>query len=53
MFDSIIGSIFFEFIGASVKWLYSAILCTLKGKKILSFRDIWDGKKGAKYQEAF
>lgn len=47
MLDNIIGSIFFEFIGALTKWLFYAAVYALKGKKIKSFKVIWDGRKGS------
>ena len=39
------GSIVLEFIGALIKWIFYAILCALRGKKIVSFRKIWSGKQ--------
>ena len=41
--DSIIGSIIFEFIGASIKWLFYAIIHLFKGEKVISFGTIYSG----------
>lgn len=48
MLDSIIGSVFFEFIGAFSKWLFYAVIYSLKGEKTKSFKDIWNGRKDSK-----
>lgn len=46
-----IGSIIFEFIGASFKWVYLAIKHKIVGKKIVGFKQVFDGKKNADFQE--
>lgn len=48
MLDIIFRSILVEFIGASVKWLFYAVKNSIKGEKIVSFSEIWKGKKGSK-----
>lgn len=48
MLDNIIGSIFFEFVGAFIKWLFYAIIYKIKGKKIIGFKEMWEGRKGSK-----
>ncbi len=47
MIDSIIGSVFFEFIGAFIKWFTYAIIYKLRGRKIISFKEMWSGRKGS------
>lgn len=51
MFDSIIGSIIFEFIGAFAKWLSYALINKIKGKKIIAFREIWSGRKDTQHSD--
>lgn len=46
MIDSIIGSVFFEFVGALTKWVIYAILYKIKGKGLISFKEMWNGRKG-------
>jgi large-conductance mechanosensitive channel len=43
--DSIIGSVFFEFIGAMTKWILYAVIYKIKGKNIISFKEMWEGPK--------
>lgn len=51
MVDSIIGSVFFEFIGALTKWVAYAVLHKVRGKHIISFKEMWDGRKGSQKSE--
>lgn len=51
MIDSIIGSVFFEFIGALIKWVVYAVLHKLRGKEIISLKEMWDGRKGSQKSE--
>lgn len=46
MLDNFIGSVLFEIIGASIKWVFSAIINYIKGKRVPSFKEVYDGKKG-------
>lgn len=48
MLDSIIGSIVFEFVGAFVKWVFYAFVYKMRGKEIISFKEMWSGRKGSK-----
>ena len=45
MEDNIIGSIFFEGFGAFIKWIILAIFNKLRGRKIISYSDIFNNKK--------
>lgn len=49
--DTIIGSVVFEFIGASLKWFFNFIYSFIKGKEPTSFKEIWGGKEDAEYHE--
>lgn len=51
MIDSIIGSVFFEFVGALTKWVVYAVLHKIRRKRIISFREMWDGRKGSQNPE--
>jgi hypothetical protein len=51
MIDSIIGSVFFEFIGALTKWTFYAVFNKLRGEKMISFREAWSGRKGGQKSE--
>ncbi len=51
MIDSIIGSVFFEFIGALTKWVGYAVLHKVRGKEVISFKEMWDGKRGSQKSE--
>jgi|TARA_Y100000592_G_C5363596_1_gene264868 hypothetical protein len=42
MIDSIIGSVFFEFVGALTKWVVYAVLHKVRGREIISFKEMWD-----------
>ncbi len=44
MEGAFIGSIIFEFIGSIFRWLYIAIVRKIKGKKVVSFKKVWDGR---------
>ncbi|WP_339751439.1 hypothetical protein [Algoriphagus aquimarinus] len=48
MFDHILGSVFFEFIGAFSKWIVYAAIYKMRGKKVISFNEMWGGKKNSK-----
>lgn len=43
MLDNIIGSIFFEFIGALIVWILHSIFRLFTGKKPKSFKSIFNG----------
>ncbi|OOG76833.1 hypothetical protein B0E43_07555 [Algoriphagus sp. A40] len=45
MIDSILGSVFFEFVGTLTRWVVYAALHKIKGKDIIGFREIWNGRK--------
>jgi hypothetical protein len=47
MIDSIIGSVFFEFVGAFTKWVVYAVLHKVRRREIISFKEMWDGRKGS------
>lgn len=47
MIDNIIGSIFFEFIGAFIKWSIYALINKIRGKNITNFKEMWHGRKGS------
>lgn len=47
MIDSVIGSVFFEFIGAFLKWAIYAVVYKIRGKEIISFKEMWSGRKGS------
>lgn len=49
--DNIIGSVFFEFVGAFIKWSFYAIVNLIRGKKIIGFLEIWSGKKDSEHSE--
>ena len=51
MIDSIIGSVFFEFVGALTKWAVYAVLHKVRGREIISFKEMWDGRKGSQKSE--
>ncbi|MFD2037290.1 hypothetical protein ACFSKL_21005 [Belliella marina] len=51
MIDSILGSVFFEFVGASTKWLIYAIFHKVSGKQVISFKEMWNGRKGVEKSE--
>lgn len=46
-----LGSIIFEFIGASVRWLYLLAKHKMQGKGLISFGRVFDGKKDASFKE--
>lgn len=39
------GSVVFEFIGAFFKWLYFAVYSAIKGRRAVSFKQIWEGDR--------
>ena len=45
MFESFVGSIFFEFVGALTRWLILLIVNLIRGKNIKGFKEIWGGRK--------
>lgn len=47
MIESIIGSLFFEFVGALTKWVVYAVHHKVRGREVISFREMWDGRKGS------
>jgi len=51
--DSIIGSVVFEFIGASIKWLYYSIKNWLTGETPISFGTIYSGDEKQEFHEQF
>lgn len=51
MIDSIVGSIFFEFVGALTKWVLYASIHKIIGKKVIGFKEMWDGRKGSHKSE--
>lgn len=51
MIDSILGSVFFEFVGASTKWSVYAVLHKLRGKEVISFKEMWEGRNGSQKSE--
>ncbi|MDR8394587.1 hypothetical protein NC796_25805 [Aliifodinibius sp. S!AR15-10] len=51
--DSIIGSIFFEFIGASIKWIFYTVKNWIKGEKYISFGTIYSGDESDEFHEQF
>lgn len=51
MIESIIGSLFFEFVGALTKWVVYAVLHKARGRDIISFKQMWDGRKGSQKSE--
>ena len=40
-----IGSVIFEFVGVSFRWLFHQLLSLFKGRKSKTFKQIWDGPK--------
>jgi hypothetical protein len=52
IFDSIFGSIVFEFIGVSAKWIFTNIKDRIQGRKPKTFSELWNGKKKATLQES-
>ncbi len=52
MFEAILGSIFFEFIGVFAKWLFHFIKNTIGGKRITKFKDFRKEKKNISFQES-
>ena len=50
--DFILGSVIFEFIGASAKWVYSNVKDRLRGERPKTFSEIWNGRKKASFQES-
>ena len=53
MLDNIIGSIFFEFIGVFIKWTFYLIVNKIKGKKVISFKNVWNGRRSKDKSEIF
>jgi hypothetical protein len=51
MIDSIIGSVFFEFVGAFTKWVVYAVIHKVRGRDIISFKEMWGGRKGSQKSE--
>ena len=47
-----IGSIILEFIGASIRWIFLLIKSRMTGKKVISFKEIFDGKKRSSFKES-
>jgi hypothetical protein len=46
-----IGSIFFEFLGAVMRWAYIKIKSNLTGQRPLNFSAVYNGRKKADDQE--
>lgn len=40
-----IGSVIFEFVGVSIRWLFHRLFSLLKGRKSKTFKEVWDGPK--------
>lgn len=53
MLDSIIGSLFFEWVGAFTRWSILWVVNMVKGKKQLTFKEVWDGRKNSTQSETF
>ena len=51
--EGIFGSIFFEIVGAIVKWLFNFIYSLIKGNERESFGEILKGKEDEQYHEVF
>jgi len=49
--ESIFGSVFFEFIGAFIKWLYYLVVNAFRGKKIPGFMSLWIGRKKSNHSD--
>ena len=45
MFDFIFRSILIEFLGVLAKWVFYAFSHKMRGKKVVGFLEIWDGRK--------
>ncbi len=43
--EAIFGSIILEFIGALTKYLIYSVIAKIKGRKVVSFKLIWQGRK--------
>jgi len=48
---SFFGSIILEFIGALFRWLLTLLLNKIRKRKTPSFGRIWNGRKGASFQQ--
>ena len=44
MLDNILGSFFFELLGALVRWIFLALIYSIRGKELIKFQDIWNDK---------
>ena len=51
MEGAFLGSIIFEFIGAFFRWLLLFTLNKIKGRKSVSFKQVWEGRKNTSLQE--
>lgn len=48
MFESFVGSIFFEFVGVLTKWIFYYFGSLFKGEEPRSFLSVWEGIKNKK-----
>ncbi len=53
MLDFIFRSIIVEFLGVLTKWLYYVITNKIKGKEVIRFYQIWEGRKSLNSSEYF
>jgi len=53
MLDSIIGSLFFEWVGAFTRWSILWVVNRVKRKKQLTFKEVWAGRKNTTQSETF
>jgi hypothetical protein len=51
MIEYIISSVFFEVIGAFIKWSVYAFFHKIRGKRIVSFKEMWRGRRGSNKSE--
>ncbi len=45
MFEGFVGSVFFEFVGALTRWLILLVVNLIRGKRAMSFKEVWGGRK--------
>ena len=52
MLEAIFGSLIFEFIGVSAKWIFHCVKYKIKGKAIIKFKNFRKEKKDISFQES-
>jgi hypothetical protein len=46
MLGNILRSVFFEYVGVLTRWILYALVYKVKKRKVISFREMWEGGKG-------